>query len=563
MKKLLSLVLCVLMAVVMIPTTAFAAEETVEVSNGMVFQSGTTQEAIDKWSEGAATISANEDGSFTVTLQKNITLKKGATSPITFGNYQDGDAQPTMILDLNGCTVSGKTIVISNMGNLVIQDSKGNGKVLYDGGQYMVAVQNVGYSMTVKGGTFECAGANSATYNSAISSASSTETVIEGGTFIGNGAGALITYGDVTIKGGTFNGAYGVVSKQGSSGVGSITFPENSTAVVNAEKIAFVVHGNGTENGTIDVKGGIFNAPGIAGKLGSADPNANLAIAGGSYTADPSKYVTDETALIKHTSEGDTQYAVGNDVQEMANTAKPGDTITVLNGDSIAVPDQVKVENQTGKDMVVNGQTVENDSVTTAHKFDTLTWKFDKDNHWHECACGEKVDIAGHSWSGWSVTKEATETEKGTKKRTCTVCGYEEIAEIPVIPHTHVFNEEWKLDKNNHWHECACGEKADIAKHAYGEWTVIKEATATETGSREKVCSVCGNKVIEEIAITDTANTEKPNIDNPTTGENNQSALWTVVAALSGAALLSFIFLKKRKLNEIKQFERKLRGGLF
>ena len=40
--------------------------------------------------------------------------------------------------------------------------------------------------------------------------------------------------------------------------------------------------------------------------------------------------------------------------------------------------------------------------------------------------------------------------------------------------------------------------------HSYGEWTVTKEATATEDGSKEKVCSVCSDKVTETIPATGT-----------------------------------------------------------
>ena len=38
--------------------------------------------------------------------------------------------------------------------------------------------------------------------------------------------------------------------------------------------------------------------------------------------------------------------------------------------------------------------------------------------------------------------------------------------------------------------------------HAYGEWTVVREATCTEAGSKEKVCANCGDKVTEEIPAT-------------------------------------------------------------
>lgn len=107
-RKWLASLLAVVMVLAMMPTMAFAAGDTVEVSNGMTFTSDTTQSDIDTWANSAAIITNNTDGTYTVTLQKNITLQQGATSPITFGNYWDaaGAKQPTMILDLNGFTVS-------------------------------------------------------------------------------------------------------------------------------------------------------------------------------------------------------------------------------------------------------------------------------------------------------------------------------------------------------------------------------------------------------------------------------------------------------------------------
>ena len=58
-------------------------------------------------------------------------------------------------------------------------------------------------------------------------------------------------------------------------------------------------------------------------------------------------------------------------------------------------------------------------------------WKYDPDNHWHECSCGDKADKAVHDFK-WVVDKEATATQKGSKHEECKVCGYKKSAvEIP------------------------------------------------------------------------------------------------------------------------------------
>ena len=225
-KKLSALLLSLCMAFVFVASTAFAAEQVAD-ADGITITADTTDEAIAAaWGEGAAAISQNDDGSYTFKLLKNISLAK--YQDISIGNFQAGAEQPRIILDLNGCTLSGTSIVIANLGNLTIMDGSAEqtGRIEYNGGQYLVAVNNVGYSMTIEGGTFVCNGADSAAYNSAISTAGGVTTVINGGTFEGNGAGAVISYGETVINGGTFDGAYGVVSKKTSSGeTGSIVFP--------------------------------------------------------------------------------------------------------------------------------------------------------------------------------------------------------------------------------------------------------------------------------------------------------------------------------------------------
>ena len=59
--------------------------------------------------------------------------------------------------------------------------------------------------------------------------------------------------------------------------------------------------------------------------------------------------------------------------------------------------------------------------------------------------------------------------------------------------HTHKYGTEWKYDETNHWHECECGNKADITAHNF-KWIVDRKATTTEKGSKHEECIVCGYK---------------------------------------------------------------------
>lgn len=57
-------------------------------------------------------------------------------------------------------------------------------------------------------------------------------------------------------------------------------------------------------------------------------------------------------------------------------------------------------------------------------------------------------------------------------------------------------SDKWISDDNTHWHQCACGGKIDEAEHDF-EWVVVKAPTATEKGSKQQKCKVCGHKLAE------------------------------------------------------------------
>ena len=136
------------------------------------------------------------------------------------------------------------------------------------------------------------------------------------------------------------------------------------------------------------------------------------------------------------------------------------------------------------------------------HSYGT-EWKYDGTNHWHECECGDKSDIAAHSVSEWIIDTAATETAEGTEHKECTVC--KKVLETATIPatgssHTHSYGTDWKYDDTNHWHECECGDKADVAAHSASEWIVDTAATETAEGAKHKECTVC-KKVLETATI--------------------------------------------------------------
>ena len=135
------------------------------------------------------------------------------------------------------------------------------------------------------------------------------------------------------------------------------------------------------------------------------------------------------------------------------------------------------------------------------HSYGT-EWKFDSNNHWHECDCGAKSDSAAHTEDSGTVTKPATETETGIRTYKCSVCGYEmrtEIIEKLPESHKHSYGTEWKFDSNNHWHECSCGEKSGTAAHTWDSGTVTVQPTTDKEGEKTFTCTVCGKTKTETL----------------------------------------------------------------
>lgn len=188
-------------------------------------------------------------------------------------------------------------------------------------------------------------------------------------------------------------------------------------------------------------------------------------------------------------------------------------------------------------------------------------WKSDAYKHWHECSCGDKKDTAAHTAGEWIIDTPATATTSGTKHKECTVCGYTMTTEtIPATgggEHTHNYSSDWKSDSINHWKECSCGDKADVEAHSF-KWVVDKEATATKKGSKHEECKVCGYQR-PAVEIPATGSTTKPTDptesnpntgaldDVPQTGDNSNMILWIVLLLASGLGVTGTVMYSKRK----------------
>ena len=87
------------------------------------------------------------------------------------------------------------------------------------------------------------------------------------------------------------------------------------------------------------------------------------------------------------------------------------------------------------------------------------------------------------------------------------------------------------------------------AEHTFGDWTVTKEATATEAGTKERICSVCGHKETAEIpAIGIPENPDNAGDTNtPPTGDRGHIVVWIAFMFVSAVSLVIVEVCKKKK----------------
>lgn len=109
--------------------------------------------------------------------------------------------------------------------------------------------------------------------------------------------------------------------------------------------------------------------------------------------------------------------------------------------------------------------------------------------------------------------------------------------------HTHTYGTEWKSDAYKHWHECSCGAKSEEAAHTASDWITDTAATATTDGTKHKECTVC-HRVLETGTIQATGNQD----NTPPTGDNSMMALWIALLFVSGVGVVeTAIYIRKKK----------------
>ncbi len=141
-----------------------------------------------------------------------------------------------------------------------------------------------------------------------------------------------------------------------------------------------------------------------------------------------------------------------------------------------------------------------------------------------------------HHWDQGEIITEATCTEEGEKKFTCSICGDEKTEKVSATGHQHteIRNKKEATCKEEGYSGdtwCKdCGKKilsgqtiAKTENHSWDAGKVTTKATCTEEGEKTFTCSICGDKKTEKISATGHQHTEIRNKKEATCKEEGYS----------------------------------------
>ena len=163
-------------------------------------------------------------------------------------------------------------------------------------------------------------------------------------------------------------------------------------------------------------------------------------------------------------------------------------------------------------------------------------WESDGTYHWHTCSCTEEFDKAEHSGG----------TATCTAKANCSVCN---AAYGNTADHNH--GSEWQKNADEHWNECACGDKANKASH-------------TDSNNDGK-CDTCEYQMTNGGGNTETPDNPNNTPNDPKEDKDGLGAGAIVgivigsvaVAGVGGFALFWFVIKKKSFADLIAVFKKK------
>ncbi|HCH81644.1 MAG TPA: hypothetical protein DE316_01005, partial [Eubacterium sp.] len=143
-----------------------------------------------------------------------------------------------------------------------------------------------------------------------------------------------------------------------------------------------------------------------------------------------------------------------------------------------------------------------------------------------------EIEALGHEWGEGKETKAPTCTEAGEKTYTCTRCDKTKTEAIEALG--HAYSEEWTVDKEatceeagSKSHHCTrpgCDSKSEVTViealgHEWGEGKETKAPTCTEAGEKTYTCTRCDKTKTEAIEALGHAYSDEWTVDKEATCE--------------------------------------------
>ena len=331
-RKLLSILLCLAMALSLLPTAALAekavegggAEGSGQTNSVAQTTNGTKYETL----QAAINAAATKD---TVTLladtRENVTINKAMTLDLNGHTLNGGTEKAKPALTITARTVTIKDSSAAQTGTIMREDTatnsgvsshyvidiQGNAWVMFESG---IVKNNSGNTegkgaslvrvgddsvaeypgLNIKGGTFT-------QDNFIVIKVDRGDLFLNGGTLNSANSYAVENWHRATIKGGTVNGA---VSSWTYSG-GSNSDLTISGGTVNGDVESISYDGTTSKKASVSITGGVVNGTLITGIYGSAaEPSKEMAtieVTSGTFKNDPSKYVV-ENSSVTNNSDG-------------------------------------------------------------------------------------------------------------------------------------------------------------------------------------------------------------------------------------------------------------------
>ena len=136
------------------------------------------------------------------------------------------------------------------------------------------------------------------------------------------------------------------------------------------------------------------------------------------------------------------------------------------------------------------------------HNYDSV-WHYDDTQsagHYHICTDAGFTDLHSatqpHAYGDLIIDEDSDFDNAGSGHKICSACNYRLEVEIPVKQHT--FDTVWHYDDTQsagHYHICTDTGYSDLhsetVAHTFGDWITDTAATASQPGTKHRICSAC------------------------------------------------------------------------